>query len=212
MRNRTYLTPVIVQVLQLFEGVDSIGFKKQFLSLFTQDYLGLKVLLQVKVSQFTVNLYIVIEDLDTVMIVLPHVLDGSLRHNADAMPFILKTPELLEGLVDSLLTVHEILYLFYYFKLFAQIVLFLTLQYPVEITSSVAVGLQNCLDRALQFIGFGPEFFNVSTFLCKIQPLLIEFSLCLLVKELLNPGNIIHDLGGRTVLNYEGKRLHQFLP
>ncbi len=126
------------------------------------------------------------------------------------MPFILKISELLECLVDGLLTVDEILNMFYYFKLLPEILLFFTLLYPVKITPPAAVSFKDILDPVLKFIRFRPEFLYISAFLCKIEALLIKLSLGLLVKELLYPVDIFNDFSRRPVLNYQCQCLNQF--
>ncbi len=88
-----------MEFLQTAEGCDDILFLAKFLGLSDKEFLFRKVLLEIVVAQFLVNLEMIIEFLNGILIALPKIGSHGSRHLADFLEIILEVAHLLEEAV-----------------------------------------------------------------------------------------------------------------
>ena len=107
--NRAVLLPLLVQLLELAECLNHILLLSKRLCLLTKLFLGLKILLEVKITKFAIDLYHIIELLHIELICLCKVSIALCRYRTDGSPTGLDLTECRECRIYILLLLKKCL-------------------------------------------------------------------------------------------------------
>ena len=103
----TQVFPLLVELLELLEGLYHILFLGQGLGLLAESGLGFEVLLEVKVTEFAVDVHEVVEFGHIELIGVVHVTETLLGHRTGVSPTVLDIAELGEGVLHLTGLFHE---------------------------------------------------------------------------------------------------------
>ena len=150
---RTYLTILCVQFLQLMEGTDHVGHLVQSLCFLAELRLGFKVLLEVILTCFTVEVEQVIELLYVELVVAPHLIGFLWGHRLDVLELLLQFLELIIVFVGFLRGGSHCLDLLDDVELTLQIGLLLSLLLLESFGALLLDDLHLCLESLFVVIG-----------------------------------------------------------
>ncbi len=155
-----HLPPLIVEFLQTVEGGHYARFEHQCFRLLAQGEFGLVVLFEVEVAQFLVYLDIAVKILDVVVVGLPQVFDGTLRHGPHFTPPLLQFAESVECLSHGFAGIDKGLQLFDYFEFCLEVLFAVAFDRCEEFVATPAVLADKLLetgfgriDRSLESLG-----------------------------------------------------------
>ena len=137
LADRTHLTVLVVEFLQLEEGADGVGLVGQSLGSLAEARLGLEILLEVELAGFAVKLQQVVELLDVELVVAPQLVGPLCGHALDVAPLLLQGFELLVGLAGLLWRGNHRLDFLDDVKLTLQVSLFLGLLLAEELLATL---------------------------------------------------------------------------
>ena len=180
------LAPLVVQLLQLAEGLNNLRLESQLLGLLTEGELRLVVLLEVEVAQLTVNLDVVIEVLNMEVVGLPHILNILLGDETRLLPALLQLPKAREGCVDVLLRVNQLLQFVDDGELDFEVLLLVCLEHGDVLIALVAVNSEELFEAYLILIYRWGERSLIATRLNKGALLSLNLCTVLLVECYLN--------------------------
>ncbi len=98
-----------MKLLELAESLDNILVLGEFLGGLAEPFLRLKILLEIKIPQITVDLHHVVEFLDIELIGVVQVAELRGRNRTDLPPAVLELTESRECGIHILLLLHEVL-------------------------------------------------------------------------------------------------------